>query len=181
MREKAFKFLSNKKYVGIAVVAIILIVVICFILFKGGKDYENAKLDAKKGTWEGRPLDYAQLVFISSFGKGKKVEERNGETYYDYPNKKSFKIEIFPKLNPNYDSGELGIFDKHFEKNRTIENLNIDGNSVKVIKTGKKFDSQNIGPNERYVYFEIKDKSVLIEFTNVPIDYYLIESFFRMN
>lgn len=133
-----------------------------FDAFKNGKDYEKT-LNAEEGSFERAHLNTAQIFFMPS-----------GQN-------KQFKIEIWLKKDYVHNLDELGIFAKNFKKNRTIENIDINGNNVKIIKTGKVFDSQGVGPNERYVYFEINDKSILIEFTNVPIDYYLIESFFKLN
>lgn len=151
-----------------------------FDAFKNGKDYEktlNAKDDFDRAF-----LNSAQLIFISKYGKSQKVKSDDG-TYYSYPNKTSFKIEVYPKSTYPHNFDELGIYDKEFTKNKniTLENLNINGNNVKVAKTGKGFMSQNVVEDETYVYFELKDKSILIEFTNVPIDNYLIESFFKLN
>jgi len=133
-----------------------------FDAFKNGKDYKKT-LNAEEGSFERAHLNTAQIFFMPS-----------GQN-------KQFKIEIFPKKDYFRSFDGLGINDKNFPYNRTIENLNIDGNNVKVIKTGKGFVTQNLGEYETYVYFELKDKSILIEFTNIPIDKYLIGSFFKLN
>jgi len=147
--------------------------------FVGGKDYEktlNAEDDFDRAF-----INTSQLIFIMDSGKKKVIEHTEDGKYYYYPNQKTFKIEVSFKSHYIWGLDELDIFDKTSKKNRTIEDRYIDGHNVKVVHTGKGFMSQSIGENETFVYFELKDKSILIESTGVPIDWYMIESFFKLN
>ncbi|KZX16694.1 hypothetical protein [Methanobrevibacter curvatus] len=132
-----------------------------FDAFPGEKDYE--KTLNSKDDFESAFIDIAQLSFIDK-----------------YPSK-IFQIDISYAKKYKEDLDEFDTFKKNSDLNRTITNKNIDGHIVKIIKTGSDFSRQTAGSNETYAYFELKSKSVLIQFTGIPIDEYMISSFFKLN
>jgi len=147
--------------------------------FVGGKDYD--KILKSGDDFDIGHLNSSQLTLLESFGSKKKVNSSDGGHHYIYPNQKIFSIGVYPKKLYSTNFDEMDIFNKNSKKNRTVENVIIGGHNVKIIKTGDEFGSQSVGENETFAYFEVNDKSVLIAFTGVPIDKYLIESFFTLN
>ncbi|KZX12075.1 hypothetical protein [Methanobrevibacter curvatus] len=149
-----------------------------FDAFLGCKDYE--KTLNSDDSFESSFINSSYLIFIDP--KTKKIlEKRDGETFYNYVTVKSSKISIYPNQDYIHNLENLGIFENKYNKNKTIEEKTINGHIYKILKTGKGFFSQDMGENETYVYFEIGDKSIELEFTGVPIDKYLIGSFFDLN
>jgi uncharacterized protein YpmS len=128
----------------------------CFI---GDKDYDRI-------LKEGDDFDIANL--------------NRSQIYYSGDNGKIFKVEMY--LSDKMDLfNYFGVDSRDDKKNITFEDIQIQGHTVTKVKTGNGYTSQAVGENETYVYFNLKGKSIILEFTGIPFDDYVIGSFFILN
>jgi hypothetical protein len=132
-----------------------------FDSFYGGKDFHTDF--EHQAPWEKGPINNSQIITS---------KEVNGV-------RESFWLEISI-------IGDTNIGDNLYQNDEirpgvSKEIIEVDGRNVTIMHTSENFESQSIGPNATIAIIEHKNKLIFMMWEGIPMDMYIIESFFKLN